>query len=113
MAEDRIHDQDVSRNPGDGRVFGTGEVFHPVFNNPSKQEASMNQEQTKGTFDQFKGKLKETWGRLTDDEIALYNGKRDQFFGKLEEKYGLAKEEAEDRLKEIERSANYRSDKAA
>lgn len=58
-------------------------------------------ETTKGTFEQLKGKIKETWGQLTDDEIALAEGKRDQFIGKLREKYGLAKEEAEQRLDEL------------
>lgn len=58
-------------------------------------------ETIKGTFEQLKGKIKETWGQLTDDEIALAEGKRDQFIGKLREKYGLAKEEAEQRLDEL------------
>jgi len=56
---------------------------------------------TKGTFEHLKGKIRETWGRLTDDEIALAEGKREQFIGKLQEKYGLAKEEAEKRLDEL------------
>jgi uncharacterized protein YjbJ (UPF0337 family) len=60
----------------------------------------------------MKGKLKESWGRLTDDDVALYNGKRDQFLGRLQEKYGLMKEEAEDRVKQLEASCNS-SDKAA
>jgi len=70
--------------------------------NLSKKEVPMNQDQAKGKFQQLKGKLKETWGRLSDDEIALYEGQRDQFFGKLKEKYGLAREEAEERIREIE-----------
>jgi len=64
----------------------------------------MNQDQMSGKFDQLKGKLKATWGKLTDDEIALYSGKRDQFFGRLQEKYGLAKEDAEKQIKQFERS---------
>ena len=62
----------------------------------------MNQDQAKGKFDQLKGKIKETWGRLTDDEIALYNGKRDQFLGKVQEKYGIMEAEAEKQLKKME-----------
>lgn len=64
----------------------------------------MNQEQLEGKFNQIKGKVKETWGRLTDDDIALLNGKSDQFFGKLEEKYGLSKEEGERQLKNLEKA---------
>ena len=55
----------------------------------------MNKEQVEGNWDQLKGKLKETWGKLTDDDIETFKGKKDQFFGKLKEHYGLGKEEAE------------------
>ncbi len=72
----------------------------------------MNQEQAKGKFDQVKGKIKETWGKLTDDDIALYNGKQDQFFGKLKESYGIAKEDAQKRLKEMEDASDRASDKS-
>ena len=41
----------------------------------------MNEEQVKGKFEQLSGKIKETWGRLSDDDIALANGKTEQFFG--------------------------------
>jgi len=70
----------------------------------------MNKEQASGNWDQFKGKLKETWGKLTDDDIALYKGKKDQFVGKLKEQYGIAKEEAETKLSELEKQHNYCSD---
>lgn len=74
----------------------------------------MNKEQAKGNWNQFKGKVKETWGRLTDDDLALLEGKRDQFYGKLQEKYGVAKEEAERQIKDFERATHYHyDDKAA
>ncbi len=50
----------------------------------------------------IKGKLKETWGKLTDNDIMLYNGKREQFLGKIKEHYGLAKEDAEKKIKALE-----------
>ena len=81
--------------------------------NPFKQEAPMNQEQARGKFEQLKGKIKEAWGRLTDDEIALYNGKRDQFLGKVQEKQGLMKQEAEEQLRNIERAINASNERAA
>ena len=64
----------------------------------------MNQEQVEGKFEQIKGEIKKAWGKLTDDEIMLYNGKQDQFFGKVKEKYGIAKEAAELRIKEFEKA---------
>ncbi len=62
----------------------------------------MNNAQIDGKFDQIKGSLKQTWAKLTDDDLLLYSGKRDQFLGKLKEHYGLAKEDAEKKIKELE-----------
>ncbi len=63
----------------------------------------MNKEQVEGKFDQIKGEIKKTWGKLTDNDIMLYNGKQEEFFGVLKEKYGVAKEVAEKRIKEFEK----------
>lgn len=71
----------------------------------------MNKDTVQGTFEQFKGKIKEGWGKLTDDDIALFNGKREQFFGKVQEKYGMAKDEAQKKLNEWKASCNYNEDK--
>ena len=62
----------------------------------------MNKEQADGKVTQISGKLKETWGKLSDNDIMLYEGKRDQFLGKLKEHYGLAKEDAEKKVKALE-----------
>ena len=67
----------------------------------------MNSETMKGTWKQFKGKLKEAWGDLTDDELDRFEGKRDQLVGALQKKYGQAKEEIESRLAGYERDAQY------
>jgi len=63
----------------------------------------MNQDQALGKVCQLTGRIKETWGRLSDNDIALAHGKKDQFFGKLQEAYGLTKEDAEKRFSELER----------
>jgi uncharacterized protein YjbJ (UPF0337 family) len=65
----------------------------------------MNKEQIDGKNEQLAGKIKETWGKLTDNDIALYNGQREQFLGKLKEHYGLIKEEAEKQIKALEDAA--------
>lgn len=52
----------------------------------------------------FNTKVKETWGKLTDEDIKLYSGNREQFFAKLQEKQNVTKEDAEKRLQEIEKS---------
>jgi len=63
----------------------------------------MNKEQVDGKFEQIKGEIKKTWGKLTDDDVLLYNGKQDLFFGKMKEKYGIAKEVVEARIKAFEK----------
>lgn len=55
----------------------------------------MNNDQAAGMWKQVRGKIKEQWGKLTDDEIDQLQGKSDQLAGKLQEKYGLARDEAE------------------
>jgi len=64
----------------------------------------MNKDQAQGKFEQLKGKLKAAWGNLTDNEIALYDGRQEEFFGKLQEKYGIARNEAEKKVKDMEAS---------
>jgi uncharacterized protein YjbJ (UPF0337 family) len=65
-------------------------------------EDQMNTDQIKGKAVQLKGKIKEAFARLTDDDVALFDGQRDKFLGKLQEKYGLAKEDAEKRIRDLE-----------
>ena len=67
----------------------------------------MNSDTVKGTWKQFKGKLKEAWGDMTDDELDRYEGKREQLVGALQKKYGQAKDEIESRISNYEREANY------
>lgn len=55
----------------------------------------MNWDQIEGTWKQYMGKAKETWGDLTDDEFDRVAGKRDQMVGLVQKKYGRAKNEAE------------------
>jgi len=50
---------------------------------------------------QFKGKVKERWGKLTDDDLDIIEGRQEQLIGKLEQRYGIAKEEAERQFKEF------------
>ena len=43
---------------------------------------------------EFKGRAKEKWGRLTDDDLDVINGRQEQLEGKIQERYGLAKDQA-------------------
>ncbi|WP_139556723.1 CsbD family protein [Methylotetracoccus oryzae] len=55
-----------------------------------------------GNWKQLKGKVKEAWGELTDDEIDQIAGKRDILLGKIQEKYGIAQNEADKRIRDFE-----------
>ncbi len=59
----------------------------------------MNWDQVAGNWKQFKGRVKQRWGKLTDQDLTTIEGKRDQLVGKLQERYGIAKDEAEAELK--------------
>jgi uncharacterized protein YjbJ (UPF0337 family) len=69
----------------------------------------MNEEQLRGRWNELKGKVKERWGRLTDDELAQINGRKEQLLGKIQVKYGIAKERAEKELKRFLDSVNFSS----
>jgi uncharacterized protein YjbJ (UPF0337 family) len=58
----------------------------------------MNEDRIKGNWKQFKGKVQEQWGKLTDDDFDVIAGKREQFLGRVQERQGIAKEEAEKQL---------------
>ena len=55
----------------------------------------MNWQRIEGNWKQFTGKAKEQWGRLTDDDLTVINGKQEQLIGRIQERYGIAKDEAE------------------
>jgi uncharacterized protein YjbJ (UPF0337 family) len=65
----------------------------------------MNNDRVAGNWKQVKGKIKEQWGKLTDDEIDQLEGRSEQLAGKLQERYGIAQDEAERQAKDF-RSRN-------
>lgn len=62
----------------------------------------MNDDRMEGNWKQFKGKVKEQWGKLTDDDLDVINGRREQLAGKIQERHGVARDEAERQLKDFE-----------
>jgi uncharacterized protein YjbJ (UPF0337 family) len=52
----------------------------------------MDIDRLEGNWKQFKGKVKEQWGMLTDDDLSQIAGKRDQLEGKIQQRYGLEKD---------------------
>lgn len=58
----------------------------------------MNWDRVEGNWKQLKGAIKEQWGKLTDDDLNVINGKREQLEGKLQERYGYAKDQAKSEI---------------
>lgn len=65
----------------------------------------MNWDHAEGNWKKLSGKLKEQWGKLTDDDLTKAAGKRDQLLGVVQERYGIALEEAETQVKKFEEAA--------
>ncbi|CAD7036193.1 CsbD family protein [Pseudorhizobium halotolerans] len=53
----------------------------------------MDWNRVEGNWKQMKGKAKEQWGKLTNDDLDRIEGKRDQLEGKLQERYGYEKDQ--------------------
>jgi uncharacterized protein YjbJ (UPF0337 family) len=60
----------------------------------------MNWDRIEGNWLQLKGKAKQQWGKLTDDDLDYIAGKKDELIGKIQERHGIAKDEAQKQLDE-------------
>ena len=61
-----------------------------------------------GKWNQLKGKVREQWGDLTDDDLTEIEGRRDQLVGRIQERYGKARTEAEQEVANWERQQGLR-----
>lgn len=61
---------------------------------PPERRHPVNKDTIKGNWKQLTGSVKEQWGKLTDDDLTVIEGKRDQLIGRIQERYGVAREEA-------------------
>jgi uncharacterized protein YjbJ (UPF0337 family) len=62
----------------------------------------MNKQTMEGAWMQLKGKVRQNWGKLTDDDVDVIAGKRDQLVGKLKERYGKTTETVEAEVADFE-----------
>ena len=60
----------------------------------------MNKDIIEGNWKQLKGKVREQWGKLTDDDLDVIAGKREILAGKIQERYGVSRDEADKHVKE-------------
>ena len=61
----------------------------------------MNKLQIKGNWNVLKGKLKQSYADLTDDDLKYVEGKEDELLGRLQKKTGKAKEELIDEINKL------------
>jgi uncharacterized protein YjbJ (UPF0337 family) len=72
------------RNPATARTFTNARK--------NTKGEPMDWNRVEGNWKQMKGKVKEQWGKLTDDDLDVINGKREQLEGKIQERYGYEKD---------------------
>jgi uncharacterized protein YjbJ (UPF0337 family) len=78
----------VGRRWGFGRLSGNAKETH----------VQINIHQIQANWQQIKGRIKERWGRLIDDDVAIINGRQEQLAGILRGRFGYSKEQAEREL---------------
>ncbi|HET7779724.1 MAG TPA: CsbD family protein [Rudaea sp.] len=64
----------------------------------------MNEDRIKGQWKQLAGKLKEKWGKLTDNDLQRADGSSEYLAGRLQERYGIARDEAKKQISDFEKS---------
>jgi uncharacterized protein YjbJ (UPF0337 family) len=64
--------------------------------------ATVNEHTMKGDWKILRGRIRERWGKLTDDELDVIEGRRDQLAGLLQKQYGETKEDVERQIREFE-----------
>lgn len=60
-----------------------------------------------GTFEQMKGKVRQQWNKLTEEDLKQLGDHGEQLAGKLQQRYGIAKEDAERQAKEFRSRNNW------
>jgi uncharacterized protein YjbJ (UPF0337 family) len=61
----------------------------------------MNKLQVKGSWNELKGKLKQQYGNLTDDDLVFSEGKEDELLGRLQKKLGKSKDEVRQMIEKL------------
>ena len=64
----------------------------------------MNEDRIAGQWKKLAGKIKEKWGKLTDDDLTRAEGTSEYLAGTIQERYGIARDVAEKQVKEFQKS---------
>jgi uncharacterized protein YjbJ (UPF0337 family) len=90
----RIHPKKLRIEPEQFPCWGLAQAWASGPGYSTLRRTKMNWDTVKGDWKQVSGKVKEQWGKLTDDELTQINGNREQLEGKIQAKYGYAKDKA-------------------
>jgi len=66
----------------------------------------MNEDTLKGQWTELKGKVREQWGKLTNDDLDQIQGRTQQLIGRIQQRYGVQREEAERQVNDWMRMAH-------
>ena len=65
----------------------------------------MNQDVLEGNWKQLRGRIRQRWARLTEDQLNVIDGKREHLAGKIQELYGLTRDEVDRQIQEFEQQS--------
>lgn len=63
----------------------------------------MNTDIIQGKWKQLNGRIKQQWGKLTDDDLTVAEGDREYLAGKLQERYGVTRDVAQKQVEDFEK----------
>lgn len=66
----------------------------------------MNSDIIAGNWKETKGKVKQQWGKLTNDRLDVIDGKREELTGEIQKAYGISRDEAEQQVQDFERRSH-------
>jgi uncharacterized protein YjbJ (UPF0337 family) len=64
----------------------------------------MDWDRIEGKWHEVRGRVRQRWGRLTDDDLDVINGRREELEGRIQNRYGIAKDDARRQIEEWMRS---------
>jgi uncharacterized protein YjbJ (UPF0337 family) len=82
-------DRSIEQSNFKSELSGTSQRFPPCEGAFGFSEVTtMDWNRIQGNWKQAQGKIKEKWGKLTDDDLVTINGQREQLEGIIEKRYG-------------------------
>jgi len=67
----------------------------------NKTTKKMNKLKMRGSWNEVKGRLKQKYADLTDDDLMFAEGKEDELYGRLQKRLGKSKEEIQKEIEKI------------